>query len=395
MSRTGLPIAMAAAALLSGCVPFPEPNPSPMGGGGASVQSAAPVQRPIVVSSGVIHRVQSGETVYAVAERYRVPVRSVIELNRLQPPYRLIPGQPLLLPKPSEHRVAAGDTVYGISRRYGVDMSTLVKLNGIVPPYTIKVGQTLRLPAPVEGEGVAVAAAAPIAPAPQPVPAPATTGAEPLTRVPAPLTPSGKAGVQMEELPAAGAPMPAPAAQAAQPLPPAPASPPAAAAPLPPSLPAQPPAAAVPAPKPPAQVAGVVPEPAPRAASRFLWPLEGKILSSFGPKKGGLHNDGINIAAPRGTPVHAAENGVVAYAGNELRGFGNLLLIKHADGWTSAYAHNEELLVRRGDQVRRGQVIAKVGSSGSVTSPQLHFELRQGARAVDPAKLLAQAQAGL
>jgi murein DD-endopeptidase MepM/ murein hydrolase activator NlpD len=123
--------------------------------------------------------------------------------------------------------------------------------------------------------------------------------------------------------------------------------------------------------------------------------VNGKIISSFGAKKGGLHNDGINIAAARGAPVRAAENGIVAYAGNELRGFGNLLLIKHADGWTSAYAHNDRLLVRRGDQVRRGQIIARVGSTGSVTSPQLHFELREGSEAIDPLRLLARQQAGL
>jgi murein DD-endopeptidase MepM/ murein hydrolase activator NlpD len=390
-------VALALAALLAGCVAFPEPNPNPIGGGSASVPSAAPPQRQPVLSSGVIHRVRSGDTVYSVAERYRVPVRSVIDLNRLQPPYRLIPGQGLLVPQAREHRVAAGDTVYGISRRYGVDMSALVNLNGIVPPYTIKVGQSLRLPAPVEAEPVAVAAANPAVAPPAPA-ARTPTIPDPLTHVPVPVTPSGKSGVQMEELPPAGAP-PAtapPAGPAVQPAAPtlAPPTPPAATAPLPP-LPTAPQPAVTPAPKPPATVAGIVPEPAPRAGSRFLWPLDGKILSSFGPKKGGLHNDGINIAAARGTPVRAAENGVVAYAGNELRGFGNLLLIKHADGWTSAYAHNEELLVRRGDQVKRGQVIAKVGSSGSVTSPQLHFELRQGARAVDPAKLLSQAQAGL
>jgi murein DD-endopeptidase MepM/ murein hydrolase activator NlpD len=123
--------------------------------------------------------------------------------------------------------------------------------------------------------------------------------------------------------------------------------------------------------------------------------VNGRIISSFGAKKGGLHNDGINIAAARGAPVRAAENGIVAYAGNELRGFGNLLLIKHADGWTSAYAHNDRLLVRRGDQVRRGQIIARVGSTGSVTSPQLHFELREGSEAIDPLRLLARQQAGL
>jgi murein DD-endopeptidase MepM/ murein hydrolase activator NlpD len=125
-------------------------------------------------------------------------------------------------------------------------------------------------------------------------------------------------------------------------------------------------------------------QPATHGTGKFLWPVNGKIISPFGPKDGGLHNDGINIAAPLGTPVHAADSGVVVYAGNELRGFGNLLLVRHADGWVSAYAHCDALLVKRGDNVKRGQVIARVGQSGNVNAPQLHFELRKGAEAVDP-----------
>ncbi|MEX2201722.1 MAG: M23 family metallopeptidase, partial [Dongiaceae bacterium] len=129
-------------------------------------------------------------------------------------------------------------------------------------------------------------------------------------------------------------------------------------------------------------------EPAARSSGTFLWPVNGKVVSEFGAAADGLHNDGINIAAPRGTPVRAAENGVVVYSGNELRGFGNLLLVRHADGFVSAYAHNESLLVERGATVERGQTIARVGSSGSVTSPQLHFELRRGTEAVDPREYL-------
>lgn len=125
-----------------------------------------------------------------------------------------------------------------------------------------------------------------------------------------------------------------------------------------------------------------------RESARFAWPLGGEIISGFGSKGKGRHNDGINIVAPRGAPVKAAENGVVAYSGNELRGFGNLLLIKHADGFMSAYAHNEKLLVIRGDIVKKGQIVAHVGSSGNVTTPQLHFELRKGKRAVDPRQYL-------
>jgi murein DD-endopeptidase MepM/ murein hydrolase activator NlpD len=125
------------------------------------------------------------------------------------------------------------------------------------------------------------------------------------------------------------------------------------------------------------------PEP-PQGTDGFVWPVEGSVISDFGAKGGGRYNDGINIAAAAGTPVRAAESGIVAYAGNEVRGFGNMLLLKHSHGWVTAYAHNGELLVQRGERVQRGQVIARVGQSGSVDRPQLHFEIRKGKRAVDP-----------
>ena len=128
--------------------------------------------------------------------------------------------------------------------------------------------------------------------------------------------------------------------------------------------------------------------PPPRSGKTFLKPVSGKIISKFGPKPGGLHNDGINIAARRGAPVRAVDHGVVTYAGNELRGFGNLILIRHRDGWVSAYAHNDRLLVERGQKVRRGQPVAKVGSTGNVSRPQLHFELRRRSRAVNPQRYL-------
>ncbi len=120
----------------------------------------------------------------------------------------------------------------------------------------------------------------------------------------------------------------------------------------------------------------------------FVWPLKGRVLSGFGKKTKGLRNDGINIAAPKGTPVKAAGGGVVAYAGNELRGFGNLLLIKHKGGWVSAYAHNDSILVERGTEVEKGQKVATVGSTGNVSIPQLHFELRKKNRAVNPVSKL-------
>jgi murein DD-endopeptidase MepM/ murein hydrolase activator NlpD len=126
-----------------------------------------------------------------------------------------------------------------------------------------------------------------------------------------------------------------------------------------------------------ADAAGVSPE--------FRWPARGRIIETF--KVGG--NDGINIAVPEGTSVRAAESGVVAYAGDELKGYGNLVLIRHPNGFVSAYANNGELDVKRGDTVKRGQIIAKSGQTGNVNSPQLHFELRKGSTPVDPTNYLA------
>ena len=147
----------------------------------------------------------------------------------------------------------------------------------------------------------------------------------------------------------------------------------------------------------PAPVAGMPPPPRAepgavvpaRAAARFLWPVRGKLISGFGPKPGNRHNDGINVAAAAGSEVRAAENGIVVYVGNELAGYGNLLLIRHAADWTSAYAHNAEILVGKGETVQRGQVVAMVGATGNVDSPQSHFELRRGTKAVDPIDYLS------
>ena len=116
--------------------------------------------------------------------------------------------------------------------------------------------------------------------------------------------------------------------------------------------------------------------------------MRGRIIAAFGPKPNGLQNDGINLAVPEGTPIKAAEDGVVAYAGNELKGYGNLVLVRHANGFVTAYAHASDILVKRGESVKRGQVIAHSGQTGNVTSPQLHFEIRKGATPVDPAQYL-------
>ncbi len=123
-------------------------------------------------------------------------------------------------------------------------------------------------------------------------------------------------------------------------------------------------------------------------STQFSWPVQGTIISNYGTIGKGRSNDGINIKAPLGTAVKAADSGKVAYAGNELKGFGNLILIQHNDGWITAYAHNNKLLVKKGQQVKRGEKIATVGSSGGVNTPQLHFEVRSGSKALNPRNYL-------
>ena len=125
-----------------------------------------------------------------------------------------------------------------------------------------------------------------------------------------------------------------------------------------------------------------------KRSSKFAWPVQGTIVSKFGTIGKGRANDGINIKAAKGTAVRAADAGTVAYAGNELKGFGNLILIRHNDGWITAYAHNDRIVVKKGQKVRRGEKIATVGETGGVNSPQLHFEIRAGKKAVNPVNYL-------
>ena len=264
-------------------------------------------------------------------------------------------GQPIAADGPAAayHTVARGDTMYNVSRRYGTDVGTLAERNGIRPPYTISLGQRIELPFAVG----------------KPSPAPVTVAEAPAAAIPTPAEvvvsqPSARP-VQLAQraaapkLVAVGGPRTKP------------------------RIPARPVEQAVVS----------IGAPPPRVGGDFAWPVDGHILVGYGPTGDGLYNDGLNIAAPMETPVRAAENGVVAYAGNEIRGFGKLLLIKHDGGLITAYGHNNDLLVRRGDVVRKGQVIARVGASGGVDVPQLHFEIRDGRRAIDPNKLLPERSA--
>ncbi|HUK10252.1 MAG TPA: peptidoglycan DD-metalloendopeptidase family protein [Stellaceae bacterium] len=292
--------------------------------------------------------VARGDTLYAVARRYQLSTRAIIDANHLEPPYRLVAGRKLILP---QTQTAASTSQWPIVTW--------------APPSAV---------APAPPSAVATAPPSAVAPAPpvepprappepKPAPKPAPEAAAPAASAPSPSTP----------VPAApAAPTPAPSASA-----PAPTTP---AAPAPEATPSTPPQGSETA---------ALPPPPPRAGRSFLWPVHGRIIGRFGPGQNGGENDGIDIAAPEGTPVVAAESGIVAYAGNELRGYGNLVLLKHADGWMTAYGHNSKILVKRGDRVLRGQTIAHVGATGAVSEPQLHFELRKGTRALDPLNYLA------
>lgn len=299
------------------------------------------------------------ETLSALSRRVDVPSRFLIAENDLKSPYKLSEGQVLKVPAIRAHTVVAGETLTGISNRYGVDMTQLARINEIPAPYGVKVGQVLGIPLN-EPKQPLPAAAREMAPAGQ---AATTQQTQPSQPAPAeqasPTTPEGKT------TPSTSQPQTAPASSGATAAP----------------APAQN-ATATPA------KAELSVEPPKRAGSLFGWPIKGKILTGFGVDAAGLRNDGINIQASPGSSVRAAENGVVVYAGNELKGFGNLLLIKHADGWMTAYAHNAELAVLRGDIVKKGQVIAKAGATGSVTSPQVHFEVRKDGTAVDPTQYM-------
>ncbi len=127
----------------------------------------------------------------------------------------------------------------------------------------------------------------------------------------------------------------------------------------------------------------------------FVWPASGRVLSEFGATSNGGRNDGINIAVPLGTPIRASAAGFITYAGDELKGYGNLVLIKHSGGYTTAYAHADRLVVVKGDYVASGQVIGYAGETGDVTSPQVHFEIRSSTTPVNPRSYLSTASASI
>lgn len=234
--------------------------------------------------------------------------------------------------------VARGDTVYAISRKYGVSVRSVINSNNLRAPYLLKPGQSLRVPS---GSIYTVKKGDTV------------------------YGVSRSNGIQMSELARINGLKPPYALNVGQQL----------------NLPGR--SASAPT----RQAVAIAPPPK-ITGKGFMWPIQGRVISNYGPKEAGYHNDGMNIAAPVGSSVYASESGVVVHADNKLSGYGNLILIKHENGWVTAYAHNQSLMVKKGDQVRRGDIIAQVGQTGRVTRPQLHFEMRKGSRAVNPKQYL-------
>jgi murein DD-endopeptidase MepM/ murein hydrolase activator NlpD len=368
--------------------PIAAPQTYPAGGvsgGGRGVASYSPPPRqPIETTGSVAPRsiaatrapardagttiiVGTSDTMDALAHRYGVTTAEILKANGYKGPRALQPGQQLIIPPravaaapaavapvaaapkavataapvaapPSVHVVNRGDTLMSIAHRNHVPVAELAKANGIDANSKLKLGQKINVPG-------AKSAAAP--PAAQPA---QVAGAQP-GAVAAPATKMAAVEPAKEK------------ARLAQ----ATTTPEAA-------------AAVTEAPVKTAEATGALPT--------FRWPVRGRVVTGYGAKTNGKSNDGINVAVPEGTPVKAAEDGVVAYSGNELKGYGNLILVRHSNGYVTAYAHASELLVKRGETIKRGQIIAKSGQSGEVGSPQLHFEIRKGSSPVDPLQFL-------
>jgi murein DD-endopeptidase MepM/ murein hydrolase activator NlpD len=342
----------------------------PSSGGGRGMASYAPpssspiehtgsTPRSVAATSGWSREggttiiVGTADTLDIIARRYNVPSAEILRANGYGGPRVLQPGQQLVIPRrvaqaqppalapapatraaaalpASVHVVNSGDTLMNLSRRYHVPPAQLAAANNLPVTAQLKIGMKINIPG---GKAAAAAPAPAVAEAAKPAPA-----AKPVTVASAEPPQKARVATETKDIPEAQSPVKA------------------------------------------AETTNALPS--------FRWPVRGRVITGYGAKTNGKQNDGINVAVPEGTPVKAAEDGVVAYSGNELKGYGNLILVRHSNGYVTAYAHASELMVKRGDTIKRGQIIAKSGQTGEVGSPQLHFEIRKGSASVDPLQFL-------
>jgi murein DD-endopeptidase MepM/ murein hydrolase activator NlpD len=266
-----------------------------------------------------------GDTLARIAQRTGSGAGAIAHANGLAAPYAVEAGQRLEIPGGRYHSVHPGEAGIAIARAYGVEWSRIVAANDLTEPFGLRVGQRILIPGtPAGGNRVAERAAA-------------------FSRDVDDILTGGEPAPVRHQAPARGVATPTRV--------------------LPPTA--------------------VVAAPA-RLRGGFAWPVEGRVVRRFGPGGTGQRNDGIKIAVPVGTPVHAAADGVVAYVGDGIAALGGLVIVRHGDGWTSVYGHASKLLVQRGQAVRQGQTIALSGDSGFADRPEVHFELRKGRTPVDP-----------
>ncbi|MEZ5855503.1 MAG: peptidoglycan DD-metalloendopeptidase family protein [Hyphomicrobiaceae bacterium] len=366
----------------------------------ASLTPATRQPAPITASTASGRRVTvvPGDTLYGISRRHHVSISELMSVNGLTNP-TIHPGQQLALPaggrrpvrgrrppaaiaaappiatspparmreslQPSaqasvaggewtgSHTVSPRDSLYAIARQYGTRTADLQRVNGITDPTKLRAGTVLKVPGrgSATGRSPTTVASRPIVP--PTLPAETKWDREAPTRSDKAVPAETRVAVLSPNIKVLNDSSSTVSPRTVQPT-----------------------TIAVPKTTAPPAAADKI--------SRFRWPAKGRIIAGFGPRADNTRNDGINILVPQGSDVHAAEDGTVAYAGDELKGYGNLVLIRHSGNWVSAYAHNESLLVKRGDKVRRGQTIAKAGKTGAVDQPQVHFELRQGSKPIDP-----------
>ncbi|HEV7598674.1 MAG TPA: peptidoglycan DD-metalloendopeptidase family protein [Bradyrhizobium sp.] len=362
---------------------YPAAGAGVSGGGRGLASYSPPSRKPIETTGSVAPRsiaathapgreagttiiVGTSDTLETLSRRYNVSSAAILQANGYKGPRALQPGQQLIIPHqaataaapapapppkaaiaavpvsapPSVHVVNRGDTLMSIAHRNHVPVAELAKVNSLDPNAKLKLGQKINLP------GAKSAAAPAAAPAAQVAGVQPGAVAAPATKMAAVTTEPAKEKARLAQAtttPEAAAAVTETAVKTAE-------------------------------------ATGALPT--------FRWPVRGRVVTGYGAKTNGKSNDGINVAVPEGTPIKAAEDGVVAYSGNELKGYGNLILVRHSNGYVTAYAHASELMVKRGETIKRGQIIAKSGQSGEVGSPQLHFEIRKGSSPVDPLQFL-------
>jgi len=352
-------------------------------------------------------KVEQGDTLYSIAKKNNTNLREIIELNNIEPPYQVKVGESIKIPVASYHESRDGETLYSISRMYNMKVNDLIAINDLKFPYAIYTGDKIKInpnknlknqeQKPSENIEIAQKTTKDLSKNSKNEKAPNNISKENLKEkniadnknIKAKLANENSAKNEPDKVLSSNKSIDKSAEIESYGLKPT-------------EVRARELSKAddnsktvkniIPAQNQIVQTKLEINKPIDKDAikkianksNHFAWPVRGEIVSKFGPKSAGLFNDGINIKAKSGQNVMASEDGIIAYVGNELKGYGNLVIIKHAGGWISAYAHLKDFAVNRGQKIYQGQKIGSVGDSGKVKYPQLYFGLRKGRDAVNP-----------